>query len=210
MYTFKLKHSWLLIIIAFLHINPAFSSPDDGRKKPATKWVVQKTSTLRIAGSSNVNTFGCDITGYYKPDTIICFDENAGNKSVALKGSLEIDVLKFDCHNRMLTSDLRKTLKADEYPTLVIRFLSLERLPAIKNEKDFLKGSVEILLGGSCRRFDISYTFEKSGSSLVLLNGNRSFSFSDFNLKPPRKLAGLVKVKDLFNVDFNLILDPVN
>ncbi|MEP7109112.1 MAG: hypothetical protein ABI760_14055 [Ferruginibacter sp.] len=199
-----------LLIPHVLSFTTEFSVAGDGPgKKVLTRWAVQETSSIRIQGSTNINTFGCDITGYYQPDTIYCSDENAASKLVTLNGALQIDILKFDCHNKMLTVDLRKTLKADEYPTLVIRFLSLERAPAIHNNKDYLRGWVEIELAGCSRRFEVCYTFIKAGTSFIQLNGNRSFSFADFKLTPPKKLAGLIKVNDKFNVDFNLLLDPV-
>ena len=178
-------------------------------KAKSVKWAVQKTSTLRIQGATNLSSFGCDIVGYNRPDTIDCSEEHAISKLVTLKGYLEIAISKFDCHNKMLTNDLRKTLKADAYPTFVIRFLSLERAPLIQDNKDFLRGWVEIELGGTCRRFEVAYSFIKSGSSFIQLNGKRSFNFADFKLTPPKKLAGLVKVKDKFDVDFNLLLVPV-
>ncbi len=203
------KLFWLLIFPILAFTTNLSDSTVNPSKKKAIRWAVQKTSTIRILGSTNINNFGCDITGYYQPDTIYCSEENSISKLVTLNGSLQIDILNFDCHNKMLTGDLRKTLKANEYPKLVIRFLSLERTPIIQNNKDALKGWVEIELAGSTRRFEVCYTFIKSGESLIQLNGKRSFSFADFKLTPPKKFAGMIKVNDTFNVDFNLLLDPV-
>lgn len=203
------KLFWLLIFPILAFTTNLSDSAVNPSKKKAIRWAVQKTSTIRILGSTNINNFGCDITGYYQPDTIYCSEENSISKLVTLNGSLQIDILNFDCHNKMLTGDLRKTLKANEYPKLVIRFLSLERTPIIQNNKDALKGWVEIELAGSTRRFEVCYTFIKSGESLIQLNGKRSFSFADFKLTPPKKFAGMIKVNDTFNVDFNLLLDPV-
>lgn len=210
MFTYYIKFLALVLQVSLSSSAVIAKDKDKVIKKEVSRWAVQKTSTLRIQGSSNVNEFGCDITGYSQPDTLICFQESAANKVVPLKGALEIDVFKFDCHNKILTSDLRKTLKAKEYPKLIIRFLSFERNPVMRNTKDVLKGNVEVELAGSCRRFEIVYTFEKTESLFIKLNGNQTFTFSDFNLAPPSKLAGLVKVKDKFVVDFNLLLQPVN
>jgi hypothetical protein len=206
---FNSNFIWLLLITTFA-FTPGFYTPKDSyHKTKLIKWAVQKTSTIRIAGSTNINNFGCDITGYYQPDTIYCSEENAISKLVILNGDLQVDILKFDCHNRMLTGDLRKTLKADEYPTLIIRFLSLERAPVIHDSKDFLRGWVEVELAGSTQRFEVDYSFIKAMSSSIQLNGNRSFSFADFKLIPPKKFGGLIKVKDRFIVNFNLLLNPV-
>jgi hypothetical protein len=200
----------LLAIATMFSFNPDLHTPKGGHNKSKlTKWAVQKSSTIRIQGSTNVNNFGCDVIGYYRPDTISCSEENAVSKLVTLDGDLQIDISKFDCHNRMLTGDLRKTLKAREYPELIIHFLSFERSPLIQNSKDILRGWVEIELAGNVRRFEVNYTFMKTESSMIQLNGSRCFSFADFKLVPPKKFAGLVKVKDKFHVDFNLLLEPV-
>ena len=108
----------------------------------------------------------------------------------------------------MLTSDLRKTLKASEYPNLVIRFVALERLPVFENNHDVVNGFVDVSLAGVTKRFIIPYKLEKTGS-VVYLNGARTFSFSDFKLVPPQKLGGIVKVKNDFDVDFQLVLNQV-
>jgi hypothetical protein len=207
---FKSNFLFLLTVSTLVAFTPRFYTPKDSYGKvKIVKWAVQKSSTIRIEGSTNINDFGCDITGYYQPDTIYCSEENAASKQVTLNGDLKVDILKFDCHSRMLTGDLRKTLKVDEYPTLFIRFLSLERAPVIENSKDFLRGSVEVELAGSTRRFEIDYSFIRTGTSSIQLRGQRNFSFADFKLVPPKKFGGLIKVNDKFNVDFNLLLNPV-
>jgi hypothetical protein len=178
-------------------------------KKQVIKWAVQKTSSLKIAGSSNVNQFACDVTGYYQTDTIAFTTTEQTNRIVPLKGSLTIDVASFDCHNRMLTKDLRKTLKSTEHPLLIVKFVTLDRIPVYNNNKDCVKGIVEIELAGVCKRFDIGYTLEKNGGTVVL-NGGRDFSFSDFQLTPPKKLGGAIRVRDKFNVQFHLNLVQVN
>lgn len=194
---------WLLI--AANNFSPLAGTPP---RKPI-KWMVEKTSSLNIAGRSNINEFACSIGGYYQPDTLSYTEDEAG-KAVRLNGCLEMDILRFDCHNRMITNDLRKTLKVEDHPKLVIRFLSLERTPSLQNATQNLKGWVEVELAGTRKAFQINYEFSKQSDSSYTLIGRRIFNFSDFKLEPPRKLAGAVKVKDEFAVDFNLKLTSLS
>ncbi len=187
----------------------ALGMPPKVAKKAVIKWAVQKTSTLRITGKTNLAGFGCDIKGYYQTDTIVYTESEDLNRIVPLQGALNIDINKFDCHNKMLTSDLRKTLKAIEHPNLVVRFIALERMPAFANNKDVVKGWVDVELAGVNKRFDIDYKLEKK-EGVIQLNGDRSFCFSDFKLTPPKKLGGIVRVKDDFYVNFKLVLSEVN
>jgi len=174
--------------------------------KTPIRWEVQKNSTIRVDGESNINSFRCDIEAYYQADTIFCYDGGGISDAVKLKGSLKIDLFNFDCHSRMITSDMRKTLKADAYPKLVIHFMSLDRLPVFDGNTDIMKGWVNIELAGVTKKFEILYSFIKTGSSPILLNGGRTFHFSDFNLTPPRKLGGMIRIKDEFSVHFRLNL----
>jgi hypothetical protein len=207
---FLLKYlSFIPFVTALFAFGAGPSSPSSNKAK-LVRWAVLNESTLTIAGKSNINTFGCDVVRYNKPDTILCSPEDPVSKLVTLRGSLEISINKFDCHNKILTNDLRKTLKADNYPTLTVKFLSLERSPMAQSAQDYFRGWVEIELAGTTRRFEINYTFQQNNSAYIQLNGKRTFSFSDFKLTAPRKLGGMIKVEDNFNVDFRLILSPVS
>jgi hypothetical protein len=168
------------------------------------KWVVEKNSTLRVAGKSNVNSFTCKINVQAEKDTITCV--NNPSKSISLSGDIQIDVISFDCQSNLITRDLRKTLKADQYPKMIIRFLTLEGMPVLQNKTELIKGWVEVELAGVVKKFELCYSFSRATSGYIQLDGGKSFSFSDFKLSPPRKLAGLIRIKDAFDVNFQLIL----
>ncbi|MEO6721640.1 MAG: hypothetical protein ABIN67_14830 [Ferruginibacter sp.] len=171
------------------------------------KWVVEKNSTLRVEGKSNINSFTCNINEYAAKDTIVCIDELS--TPIRLSGNLQMDVLSFNCHSSMITKDLRKTLKAEEYPKLNIRFLSLQSMPSPLSKTESIDGSLEVELAGVVKRFEVSYSFTTIGAGYIKLNGGHRFCFSDFKLIPPKKMAGLIKIKDEFDVNFQLILRTI-
>ena len=207
MFLTHILSAWLLMTAAFTG-NSGTAQSEIPPKNPI-KWAIEKTSTLKVAGKSNVNEFNCSIAGYYQPDTI-SYTEDDNGRAVRLNGCLEIEVFRFDCHNKMITNDLRKTLKAEDHPTLIIRFVSLERTPSFQNITQRMKGWVEVELAGVRKTFQINYQFARKSNDTYLLNGSQVFCFSDFNLVPPRKLAGAIKIKDEFSVDFSLRLIPLN
>ena len=196
-----------LFIILLIPVLLSSRAKENEYSLKTVRWVVEKNSTLRVQGKTNVNKFVCTISEYAERDTIICLGEPA--RQVKLTGALEMDVLSFDCHSKMITKDFRKTIKADKYPVLTIRFLSLESMPVLENKTESIKGWVEVELAGVVKKFQLNYSFSNAASGLIQLNGGRSFSFSDFKLTPPKKLGGLVKIKDAFDVNFMLTLQPV-
>lgn len=185
-------------------------TPSGGARPERIKWIVEKTSTMSIAGSTNINKFCCQVTEYAGPDTLMTVREGAKATGVSLQGLLRIDIKDFDCRNRIMTSEFKHTLKYQQYPQLIIHFLSLDRLPSAGQDNEAVKGWVEVELAGACKKFEISYTSCKSGGSDFELIGVRTFGFSDFGLRPPRKMGGLVRVNDQLDVQFTLRLHQIS
>ncbi|MBK1439333.1 YceI family protein [Parapedobacter sp. ISTM3] len=191
----------LCTFVSFKYANPQYATHASGE----LHWTVLPSSFITINGSSNINTFGCEASGTFKADRLQGSVSKDG-KRVNMKGAITIAINQFDCHNRMLNADLRKTLKADEHPQMTIRFVSLERMPLCDGGEDFISGSVVIELAGQRKPLNLRYAFSKTNTGYKL-EGSRTFSFADFNLTPPKKVGGLVKVKDQFDVAFTLLLD---
>jgi hypothetical protein len=177
---------------------------------PATtfveKWVIEKNSNLSIEGRSNISSFRCDVTEYLHADTILFNMNEVHQQALTAKGGLTINVNRFDCHQKYIDSDLRKTLKAKECPFLKIDLLSIGNF--LTGNKS-VKGNVAITLAGVTRKIDVDYIIQNGSEGNIHLYGSRQVLFSDFNLIPPRKLAGLIKVEEQINVRFLLILRPL-
>ncbi|MDP1844786.1 MAG: YceI family protein [Sediminibacterium sp.] len=171
-------------------------------------WIVMQGSSLTVNGSTNINTFQCDIANYNQPDTLTCLKNTPKGMVLAMSGKLNLSIEAFDCHNRMMTSDLRKTLKAKDFPILSVKFITLNGFPDFKNPTK-ITGLVDIGLAGVIKRFEINYLFSGDDKKQVYLKGDQRIHFSDFNLKPPSKLGGVIKAKDELLVEFKLNLKPI-
>lgn len=176
------------------------------------RWVVQKTSTLSIEGHTNVNRFSCSVNEYTEPDTITCLNTLSPNdpQGIPLRGILRIQIEDFDCHNRVMTGEFKKTLKYKQYPQLKVCFINLEKMPFAGNNTGTIKGNVDIELAGVIRRFEIDYAFCRTDASELKLIGTRCFRFTDFQMEPPRKMGGIIRVNDELNVQFILYLKQMN
>lgn len=181
----------------------AFAFQD--RAASTTKWVITSGCFLKVNGSTNVNKFSCIIANYNRPDTITVVTGN--NQPVKLSGNIQLEVQKFDCHNSIMTADLRKTLKHKEHPKLMIFFINMNQYP--EQGKWGLKGSVLIVLAGVSKHFDVDYKLVSAGNGLITLEGSRQVKFSDFNLTPPRKLGGMIRTDNELDVVFNLKLKVI-
>ncbi|WP_132053635.1 YceI family protein [Pseudocnuella soli] len=171
--------------------------------KPAlTRWVITSGCSLKVDGSTNVNNFSCVIANYSRPDTIMVV--KGGKPFVQLNGHIKLDVQQFDCHNPVMTADLRKTLKSKEHPYLVIRFVSINKYPENGTRQAFTKGMVHIELAGVSKQFEVAYKVVAADRGVLNLIGSQQVNFSDFNIAPPRKLGGMIKTNNELNVVFDL------
>jgi len=189
------------ILMALLFLHPG---------KPVTeKWVIEKNSSLYIEGKSNVTAFTCDVTEYLRLDTVVFYKEDKYQPSITIKGGLTININRFDCHQRYITSDMRKTLKADESSCLKIELLSIANFTA-RSGSQIIRGSVAIVLADVTKRMEVDFNVQLDDKGNLHLCGTRQILFSDFGLIPPRKLAGLIKVSEEINVRFRLVMRPVD
>ncbi len=189
----------VLVLLLFILIS---FQPD---KAVVKKWVIQSGCSLKVDGSTNINTFSCQISDYGKPDTIIATSTAA--QQVQLNGNIKLDIQHFDCGNPIMTADLRKTLKSEKFPQLMIYFANLTKYPESKQN---IKGTVVIVLAGVSKRFDVDYKVSSADNNFINFTGYRKINFSDFNLTPPRKLGGMIKTNNELSVVFNLRMKVLN
>jgi hypothetical protein len=196
----------LLIVSAILNLSNA-----NGIVKPEIiKWVAQPGGEVRVNGSTNINNFECNVIGYSSSDTLIFYKNIPNSVTTSMTGSVSLNIANFDCHNGMMTSNLRKTLKMKEYPRMNIRFLSMSKFPELEKGIDDAVGIVDIELAGVTKRFNVECKFSIDVYRIISLQGIKTVKFSDFNLTPPRKLGGMIQAKDDLDVVFKLNLRRVS
>ncbi len=171
--------------------------------------MILKDCTVRVNGSTNINKFSCVVPDYLRSDTLTCYKGN--DLPVILSGRLALPVISFDCSNSMMTNDLRKTLKAKEFPSLNIYFISLEKYPELNNTQESITGVVNIELAGVSKKIEINYQISMDEHKIIHLVGTQTIRFSDFALVPPRKLGGMIRADDrldvIFKINFKRISD---
>ena len=170
-------------------------------------WIVDSRSQLSILGATNVNHFTCKIEYCAGTDTLHYVENTRASELQFTRSQMTIPVKSFDCGMKQMSKDFLKTIKSETYPELAINFRSLQKVGFKDN--GHTDGVVDITLAGVTSRYTIRYRVSVEDNGTVLLNGLQKVKFSDFNLEAPRKMKGLIKVKEVLNVEFNLVLRKV-
>ena len=166
---------------------------------------VQPSSSLTINGKTNVNKYTCTIARYSGSDTLVMKGER-GKGVTFTKGAVKLAATEFDCNMNVITKDFQKTINADEFPFIVINFISFGQEPTFQATEEKFKGTIALSLAGKSKPVEIRCAIKKDEAGDFHLTGHKDFTFSDFELKPPTKMLGTVKVQEKITVNFHLVI----
>lgn len=183
----------MVLLFSGSTISPLYSA-ETGRKEGNTC-----SSSIVISGESNINRFTFTFTapeGY--PARNLYSAGNSGNEEI------DIPVREFQPSNPLMYNDFLSHLQAEQYPFIKINFpdLNYRNTPQLYKPEEY---RVEISIAGVTREYLINCTLQDCRDNF-LISGSKVIKLTDFNLPPPQKLNGLIKVKDEITVGFGIIL----
>lgn len=190
----------LLLVIAFCSLLNTTTEVSE-----AKTWKIASNSVIEIAGSTNISNFRCESKSYKGGD--ILKETYFPDRDISeWSGVITLKTVNFDCFNAIMTKDFRNTLQMEDHPTISVRFINLIKESTTINQEN-LRGEVEITLAGVSKIYPISCVFLAKNGGKALLAGERKLTFTDFELDPPVKLLGTIRVRDSIEVNFALVLE---
>jgi len=129
-------------------------------------------------------------------------------KSGALKGisALILTVIVNDLkgEKKGITKKMRSTLSAQKYKTINYHFTKLVDIYKIDSHHFSVKSIGILTITGFSKQIDLLLNFEILKSS-VKISGKKNIKMTDFNLKPPKALMGILKTGDEVSVLFDVL-----
>lgn len=168
-------------------------------------FAVLPESRIEILGHTNVNRFNCENSTYTGADTLV-LEVSQDKQTVFRQGRVKLSAKSFSCGLKVMTKDFGKTIKSDQYPFIEIEFVSFARIPRYDSEKEEFDSELKITLAGASVISDVRSSVVRDENGSVHLVGRKDFTFSQFQLSPPTRMMGTVKVQETLTVDFHLVL----
>ncbi|KQW98499.1 hypothetical protein [Flavobacterium sp. Root420] len=142
---------------------------------------------IEITGTSTVGKYNCSNL-FMTKDTVYL---NSIKKNIF---NTEIKMSNFDCGNKIMTKDLQGTVKIKQFPNSTVCIRDIRQVG--KN----YKCNLNFLITNKTLKYKdfILYT------DVNKIQGTLNLKFSDIELEPPTKMAGLIKVKDELVINFSL------
>jgi hypothetical protein len=157
---------------------------------------------IHISGESNVNQFSFNFNQVELFNNLPPEVSDTGNIIIS------IPIKDFQASNPMMYHDFLMMLKESEFPRIVICFsrkqLNMSQYGSFNSFPDF-----RITIAGITRNYKIDCSVFPCAENLFV-RGEKRLKLTDFQITPPVKLKGLVKVSDEINVNFGFIINYNN
>ncbi len=158
-------------------------------------------SRIWIEGRSTLKRFTCTTTRVEGYGMV-----KAGG---AVQGQLVVAVQAFDCGKQSMNRDLQKALQADRFPEIRFEPRKVVVLETPTGDAARLDITGTLTIAGAARTVRFVASGQLLAAGRARLTGLLPLKLTDFDVKPPTALFGLIRVYDQITVHFDLTMQPV-
>lgn len=198
---------WKNLLIVLMYCTATVSVAQ--KKKSSSHEVSITSSTFTIYGSTNLNTFECTLVQNVPSNSISVTSQKSEMEIFFTGLTMEYPIKQFDCGLEAMSQDLRNTLKYEQYPNLYLTINSISiKKENQEIEKLKVKSSVTIEIAGVSYQTSVEDGIVINHTENALtLSGTQKLSMSYFNIEPPSKFFGMVKVNSDLSVGFSIDME---
>lgn len=157
---------------------------------------------ILISGTTNISTFKLFHNGTVKIRLTPARDYN---NQISEEIEVHIPVNGFYSSNPILLRDFYQLMQAGTYPEIIIRF-NWNHLPGMLMNKQVFNNTVSIRLAGKEKLYETTFILESCNRDRFVLLGTHALNLSDFDIEPPVKSLGLIRVDNRVIINFELVI----
>ncbi|UOB18863.1 YceI family protein [Abyssalbus ytuae] len=143
---------------------------------------------IEVQVTTNLDKFECKCN---EESFIWCYP---GSKK---PGNIEIPVAAFSCPKKMIEKDLKRLFEADKFPVIKLNIACLN----YTSQKVEAKLSIQIKDVKNDYFIDMEIS---ENENMHYFEGLQEINLRDYEIEPPTKLLGLVKVKEEVVINFKI------
>lgn len=164
-----------------------------------------KIQQVTINGESNVMNFWLKFSETVSSEVKYTHIHSQNNKKAIRIFNLPI--ISFEGQNKQIESDFRKMLKAEQFPHIAI---SIDENLCLSQQNGLVKELfIHITIGGKERDIPIECIWKENVVNGRQFKGKGIIHLSDFDLVSPKRLFGLVRVKETILITFEVQVSTI-
>jgi len=193
----------LLIGISF---NPSF-----GQTVEQVKFIVEPESKLSFDGTSTIHSYSVnatEINGFLILDASILKRSTLANGSGIYEAQVSIPVKKMKSGKNGLDDRMYKTMNTGKFPDITYNLTAAHfiSLPDTSQEWVQLHTTGKLTVAGTEKTIEMTVNGYLLPDGKISFSGNKSLLMSEFGIKRPKMMLGLLKTGDEVVVNFDLVL----
>src|SRR5262245_35696804 len=165
-------------------------------------------SRVWVTGASNIRRFTCnarELSGAVDLRGVTTRSEVLAGDNALARPSISVTVDKLDCGIGIMNRHLHEALQGARQPTIEFRLTTYEVDLTAPVPVARIDGLVTI--AGVQRPVSTTATVHVDTLGTLHVSGSYDIRPTDFGVAPPRRFAGLLRVRDLATVHFDVALD---
>ncbi len=172
-----------------------------GAGQPGVRYVVQPGSRFYLDGTSTLGAYRCE------SDEVVGSGTAHPGDAARVTGTLVIPVLGFDCGRAAMNRDFYDALQAETHPTIRITLTDATLLsrPAGSTWVP-VEVRARLQLAGAARAVTIRAEGRRAEGDVVEIRGSHALKMSQYGIRPPSGLMGLVRAHDSLVANFYLVV----
>ena len=184
----NLKFALIILFGLFMQDRVSFTS-DDAAQNNCEPYV-------NVHGSTNLSKFDLENS------SPIVVREVSELKEMKDLQPVKIPVDSFKTSKKKLKKNLNEMLEVNKHPYIVVNVERRKLGEFRKNKQQELKTLVNI--AGIVHNYTVPCSLDSCENSSYFLKGSLDLILTDFGIEPPKMLLGIVKVKNIVQVDFGI------
>ncbi len=161
---------------------------------------------LEISGTSTVRDWRCRETAIGSVPAPPAGAATAPQADGLGGVTLTFPVSAIDCGDSGMNGQLRSALKAKQYPTIAFGLPASEVARALNAGPVPVRVNGQLTIAGETRPVQTEVTVTRTPGQELQVRGEQSLKMTDFGVKPPVLMLGLLKVRDLVHVAFDVVV----
>lgn len=166
------------------------------------RYAIDSQSAMTIEGTSSLHDWTCtvdEVNGWIDAAT-----DSAGITSVsAVEVTVAVD--QISCKNGTMVKKTRKALKSEEYPKILYVLRSVEMVEMVDDSTFTLSTTGAISVAGVEKPLAMEVIGERLDDNRFRFAGQTDFLMTDFGIKPPTAMLGVLKTGDRVVVAFDVV-----
>ncbi|WP_320051769.1 YceI family protein [uncultured Acetobacteroides sp.] len=162
-------------------------------------------SQISISGKSNINTFRCYTANIPRKGSFLAFEPEGVNVVDFYHADVDLLVKSLSCGSKLIEKDLNRSLMADRYPFIMLSFKDAKLVARYPNRTAKYQTTLSMTIASTTRNVGVDILLQQVDHNTFRIVGSQVISMTDFNIKQPTAMFGMIVVDREITISFNIL-----